>query len=64
MLPQCYQDSPSPDPAFDFYFVEAKPHALIGNRAYDSDEFDAALREQYIERSFLAGVTGKSSHVR
>ena len=34
---------------FDFYLVEAKPHDLIGDRAYDSDELDARLREQGVE---------------
>ena len=34
---------------FDFYLIEAKPHDLIGDRAYDSDELDEVLRRQDIE---------------
>jgi len=34
---------------FDFCLVEAKPHDLVGDRAYDSDGLDAVLREQGIE---------------
>lgn len=30
--------------SFDFYMLEAKPEHLIGDRAYDSDGLDAALR--------------------
>jgi transposase len=32
--------------SFDFYMIEAKPEVLIGDRAYDSDDLDAAPREQ------------------
>lgn len=35
--------------SFDFYMIEAKPDNLIGDKAYDSDELDAALRKQGIE---------------
>jgi transposase len=31
---------------FDFYMVEAKPENLIGDKAYDSDHLDEALRQQ------------------
>lgn len=34
---------------FDFYMLEAKPEILIGDKAYDSDPLDAALREQGVE---------------
>ena len=34
---------------FDFYMIEAKPDNLIGDRAYDSDQLDAALRAQGTE---------------
>ena len=34
---------------FDFYMVEAKPENLIGDRAYDSDPLDHALRQDGIE---------------
>ncbi len=34
---------------FDFYMIEAKPQNLIGNKAYDSDQLDARLREQGVE---------------
>jgi hypothetical protein len=33
----------------DFYMIEAKPDNLIGDRAYDSDQLDAALRAQGTE---------------
>jgi transposase len=36
--------------SFDFYLLEAKPEHLIGDRAYDSDGLDAALREDGVER--------------
>src|SRR4249920_3207533 len=35
--------------SFDFYMIEAKPENLIGDRAYDSDALDKALKEQGIE---------------
>jgi transposase len=35
--------------SFDFYMIEAKPENLIGDRAYDSDQLDEALREEGIE---------------
>jgi len=35
--------------SFDFYMIEAKPDNLIGDRAYDSDKLDEALREEGIE---------------
>jgi transposase len=35
--------------SFDFYLLEAKPEHLIGDRAYDSDGLDAALREDGVE---------------
>jgi transposase len=35
--------------SFDFYMIEAKPHTLIGDRAYDSDKLDQELREEGIE---------------
>ena len=34
---------------FDFYMIEAKPENLIGDRAYDSDPLDHALRQNGIE---------------
>ena len=34
---------------FDFFMIEARPENLIGDRAYDSDKRDAALREQGTE---------------
>ena len=34
---------------FDFYMIEAKPENLIGDRAYDSDPLDDALRRDGIE---------------
>ena len=34
---------------FDFYMIEAKPENLIGDRAYDSDPLDEALRNDGIE---------------
>jgi hypothetical protein len=34
---------------FDFYIIEAKPENLIGDRAYDSDPLDQALRQDGIE---------------
>ena len=34
---------------FDFYMIEAKPENLIGDRAYDSDPLDHALRQDGIE---------------
>ena len=34
---------------FDFYMIEAKPEKLIGDKAYDSDGLDAALRQENIE---------------
>jgi transposase len=34
---------------FDFYMIEAKPKNLIGDRAYDSDPLDQALRQDGIE---------------
>jgi len=35
--------------SFDFYMIEAKPENLIGDKAYDSDNLDAELKEQGIE---------------
>lgn len=35
--------------SFDFYMVEANPENLIGDRTYDSDELDEALREDGVE---------------
>ncbi len=35
--------------SFDFYMIEAKPDNLIGDRAYDSDKMDKALREDGLE---------------
>lgn len=35
--------------SFEFYMIEAKPENLIGDRAYDSDALDEALRQQGIE---------------
>jgi len=34
---------------FDFYMIEAKPENLIGDKAYDSDQLDAAMRAQGTE---------------
>ena len=34
---------------FNFYMIEAKPEKLIGDKAYDSDALDAALRQEQIE---------------
>ena len=34
---------------FDFYMIEAQPENLIGDRAYDSDPLDHALRQDGIE---------------
>jgi len=34
---------------FDFYMIEAKPENLIGDRAYDSDKLDEALRKEGVE---------------
>ncbi len=34
---------------FDFYMIEAKPENLIGDKAYDSDQLDAELREEGVE---------------
>ncbi|CAI4030662.1 transposase [Nitrospira tepida] len=35
--------------SFDFYMIEAKPEHLIGDRAYDSDKLDDALKQQGVE---------------
>lgn len=35
--------------SFDFYMIEAKPEALIGDRAYDSDPLDQALQKDGID---------------
>src|ERR1700758_442668 len=35
--------------SFDFYMIEAKPENLIGDKAYDSDALDKALKEQGTE---------------
>lgn len=35
--------------SFDFYMIETKPEKLIGDKAYDSDGLDEALREQGVE---------------
>ena len=35
--------------SFDFYMIEAKPENLIGDRAYDSDQLDAELKQEGIE---------------
>ena len=34
---------------FDFYMIEAKPENLIGDKAYDSDQLDEAMRAQGTE---------------
>ncbi len=34
---------------FDFYMIEARPENLIGDKAYDSDALDAAMRAQGTE---------------
>jgi transposase len=34
---------------FDFYMIEAKPQNLIGDKAYDSDPLDAAMRAKGTE---------------
>jgi transposase len=34
---------------FEFYMIEAKPENLIGDKAYDSDQLDAELRQEGIE---------------
>ena len=34
---------------YDFYLVEANPHDLLRDRAYDSDELDATSREQGVQ---------------
>ncbi|GMW08128.1 MAG: DDE transposase [Nevskiales bacterium] len=34
---------------FDFYMIEAMPQNLIGDKAYDSDQLDAEMREQGTE---------------
>lgn len=31
--------------SFDFYMIEAKPENLIGDRAYDGDQLDEALKQ-------------------
>ena len=35
--------------SFDFYRVEVKPEKWIGDKAYDSDDLDEAMREQGVE---------------
>ena len=35
--------------SFDFYMIEANPENLIGDRAYDSDPLDEALRKEGVE---------------
>jgi transposase len=35
---------------FDFYLVEAKPEKLIGDKAYDREALDEALRQEGVER--------------
>lgn len=35
--------------SLDFYMIEAKPDNLVGDKAYDSDKLDDALRDQGIE---------------
>jgi transposase len=35
--------------SFDFYMIEAKPENLIGDKAYDSDALDEALKQQGVE---------------
>lgn len=35
--------------SFDFYMTEAKPKNLIGDKAYDSDQLDEALKQEGIE---------------
>ena len=35
--------------SFDFYMIEAKPENLIGDRAYDSDQLDEALKQEGVE---------------
>ena len=34
---------------FDFYMIEAMPDVIIGDRAYDSDDFDDDLRGKGIK---------------
>jgi len=34
---------------FEFYMIEAKPENLIGDKAYDSDQLDAELRQDGVE---------------
>jgi IS5 family transposase len=35
--------------SFDFYMIEAKPEKLIGDKTYDSDALDEALKQQGVE---------------
>lgn len=35
--------------SFDFYMLEAKPAHLIGDKAYDSDALDAAMKKDGVE---------------
>ena len=35
--------------SFDFYMIEAKPETLIGDKAYDSDALDQALKKDGVE---------------
>lgn len=36
--------------SFDFYMIEAKPEKLIGDKAYDSDTLNKALKQQGVEK--------------
>jgi hypothetical protein len=47
--------------SFDFYMIEAKPENLIGDRAYDSDQLDAQLREEGVE---MIAPTAKERRLR
>jgi len=42
--------------SFDFCLLEAKPEHLIGDRAYDSDQLDAQLREQGVDADRCGGA--------
>jgi len=44
---------------FDFYMIEAKPENLIGDKAYDSDQLDEALRAQGTQMISLHRSTRK-----
>src|SRR5690242_4715978 len=42
--------------SFDFYMIEAKPENLIGDKAYDSDALDEALKEARRRDDFATSV--------